>query len=116
MFRFGQDYLHRVRSRAEDVHYFGHLPDAPQQVDRVALPQTNDEGMACGYLLSISDSRLSERLIVPFRPDETRAGGLAECQPEFHLRHRVHDGLVEVLHSLDEVALAENDVPVLRDF
>ena len=43
----------------------------------------NEEGVACSNLQGIFLGRLLQGLIVPFSPDKTVAGGLAESDPEF---------------------------------
>jgi hypothetical protein len=43
-----------------------------------------------------------------------RTARLAEGDPEFHLRHRLHDRFVQVLDGLDEVRLSEDEVDVSR--
>jgi hypothetical protein len=56
--------------------------------------------------------QLDESLVVPGATDQGGAARLAERDAEFHLRHRLHDGLVQILDRLDEVRLAEDEVDV----
>jgi len=101
---------------AKKIHDLGHVLDARQQVDRVALPHGDIKGVSGAHGQRVADRELLQILIVAVGPDETRARGLIERQAEFHLRHRIHDRLVQVLDRLDEVALADNDISVFRDF
>ncbi len=57
----------------------------------------------------------SSSVIVAVDADEAGAGGFVERDAEFHLRHGVDDGLVEILDGLDEVAVAHDDVAVFGD-
>ena len=41
---------------------------------------------------------------------EASAGSLIEGDAEFHLRNRVHQSLIQVLHGLDEVAGSDDDI------
>jgi ribonuclease R len=66
--------------------------------------------------LRVPDGARFEVIIVPIGADQASAGGFTKSDAKLHLGHRVHDCLVDVFHSLDEMALTEDEVPVFRDF
>ena len=55
-------------------------------------------------------------VVVAVHARQARAGGFVEGDAELHLRNGVDDGLVQILHGLDEMALAQDDVAVFRNF
>ena len=114
LLRFGDDHLYRIRCCAEDVDDFGHIFDPAKDVDREPVRQNNDERMPCADGLRVANCQLLQFLIVAIDSGQTRAGRLVESDAELHLRRRVYDRFKQVLHRLDEVAGAKNEVPSLR--
>ena len=56
------------------------------------------------------------RVVVAVDACQAGAGRLVKRYAEFHLRDGVHDGLVNVLHRLDEMRLPEDQVAALGNF
>ena len=50
-------------------------------------------------------------VVVAVHARQAGARSLVESHAELHLRHGIDDGLVNILHRLDEVRLAQNQVP-----
>src|SRR5438034_2579146 len=44
--RFRDDHVDRVRRRGENGHGLRHLPDGPEDVDRIRVPEEDDEEVA----------------------------------------------------------------------
>jgi len=60
--------------------------------------------------LDRGDRRLRQSGIIPFMPDETRAGRFGECEAEFDVRRRSRQDLVEIFRGFDEMGLSKDDV------
>lgn len=112
---FGHNHLERIGGGAIDRTYLRNVLDAREDVDGVAVAQRDDEdvpgrdggGVAGGHGLEVG--------VVAIDASETRAGCLVERDAELHLRYGVHHRLVEVLDSLDEMCLPDDEITVLGD-
>ncbi len=110
------DHLDRVRSRTEDRTHLRDFPNPAQHIDRIAVAERNHERMSGGDGLRVTSGIGLEIRVISVGPRQACAGGFVERDAELHVRRGVHDRFVEILHCLDEVALADDDVPVGRDF
>src|SRR5438093_8912044 len=63
--------------------------------------------------LRVPDREVDQLGVVAAPPDEAGTRRLAERQPEPQPRRGLRERLVEVLHGLDEVGVAEDEVLVL---
>ena len=86
----------------------------PRILIGIAVAQSDHEGVSGGDGLRVFGGDAFELGIVAVDADQAVAGGFVEGNAEFHLRDGVDDGLVEILDGLDEVAVAHDDVAVLR--
>ena len=57
-----------------------------------------------------------QSLVVPVDPGKAIARCFVERDAKLHLRHRVDNRFVDIFNGLDEVALPDNNVSVLRNF
>jgi hypothetical protein len=112
----GDDRFHRIGGGAEDRAHFRDLPDPAQHVDRIAVAQRHHERMAGREGLGVARRDCLEGVVVAVHSRKACARGFVEGDTELHLRNCADDGLVEILDSLDEVTLTDDDVAVLRDF
>ena len=55
-------------------------------------------------------------VVIAIEADQALARGFVEGNPEFHLRSRIDDGLVEIFHGFDEVARAKDEIAAFRYF
>jgi len=115
LFGLGHDGLDWIGGGTENGANFGNLTDAAQHVDGIAVAHSNHENMAGRQRLCIVGGITLQFAIIAVDPRQACSGGLIERDTEFHLRGRVHHGFVEILHRFYEVALADDEVAVLRD-
>lgn len=80
----------------------------------MTLAEKDHEGVTCADRQRIAHGQLDELLVVPRPADEHRPRRLAEGEPEAEVRRAARERLVQVLHRLDEVRLAEDQVQLLR--
>src|SRR2546425_8454594 len=106
------DNFHRVRRCAIDLANFRHALDGVQNVKGETALHKNNETMPACQLQGVLLGEFGQPCIVSREADERRARRLAEPDPELHSRDGLHDSLVEVLHSLDKVRLAQDEVQV----
>src|SRR5205085_8404676 len=83
-----------------------------QHIYRVAMAHYDDENMSRRHGFGVPRREVLKRVIITLHAREAGAGSLVKGHTELHARDRVHEGFVEILHSLDEVALAQNEVAV----
>jgi hypothetical protein len=110
---FGDDYLNRIGSGAINARDFRDGLNASEDVDGKTIPQRDDEDMASGNIGGILDGILLESFVVAVKACQAVAGSLVKCDSELNMRRCVHDCFIDILDSLDEVTLAEDDISVL---
>ena len=110
------DHLDRIRGGTENGANFGNFTDAAQHIDGIAVAHRDHEDMAGCQRLGVRGRISLQFAIVAIDADQARSGGFVKRDAEFHLRRRVDHGFIEILHRLDEVTLAHDDVAVLGDF
>src|SRR5262249_48061545 len=112
---FRDDHLDRIRGGTENIAYLGDLPDAAQQVDGVPFAQGDDKNVPGRQYLGVLRGDALEFGVIAVHADQARARGLIERYAELHLRHRIHDGFVDILHGFDEMTLPDDNVAVSGD-
>src|ERR1019366_4900535 len=85
-----------------------------EHVDREGVAEQDQEGVARAQLHHGGAGQVRELVVGAAPTDQRRPGGLTEGEPELDPGHGSHQRLVEILHGLDEVALAEDEVDILR--
>lgn len=110
LFGLGHNHLHGIGGGAKEGDHFEDIFNAAENVDGEAVAEEDEKGVAGGDGLSVFDGGGLHGVVVAFDADEPIAGGLAEGDAEFHRGVRVDDGFVEILHRLDEMALAKDQI------
>src|SRR3989449_10198131 len=82
--------------------------DGVQNVKGETALHKNNETMPACQLQGVLLGEFGQPCIVSSEADERRARRLAEPDPELHSRDGLDNGLIEVLHSLDKVRLAQD--------
>jgi len=108
------DHFNRVRRGAINTADLGNFADAAEDVDRIAVPHRDYEDVSRGDQLRVLGGDAFKLRVIAIHPNEAIARRFVEGNAEFHLRDGVDDGFVEVLHGLDEMALANDQVPIRR--
>ena len=107
---------HRIGGGAENGADFGHVLDAAEHIDGIAVAHGDDENVSGGQRGGVTNGQGLEIGVIAVGAGKARTGSFVERDPELHLRHGVDDGFVDVFHRLDEVGLPDDDVPTLGDF
>src|SRR5207249_3763163 len=108
--RLRDDHLHRVGGRAVDAADLRERTDRGQHVDRVAVSQEHEEAVSRADGERVPSRQLDQLLVRTAPAHQARTRGFAESQPEGGPGHGRDQRLVQVLHRLDEVRLAQNQV------
>ena len=106
--------LNRVRGGGEKRHHLGHLPEVGEHVDgKDPGAQHHQEEVPRAHRERVLHREPNERVVRPRAAHQALLARLVEGEAELDPGHRVHHRLVHVLHRLDEVGVAEDDVDLL---
>src|SRR3989441_11680877 len=108
------DDVEGIRGRGVARHDFGHVPQGPQDVDRVGVFQEADRKLSRPDGKRVFRGERLQAIIVPLDADETRPGRLAERDAELDPGYGPDERFVDVLRGLDEVRLTEDHIQPVR--
>src|SRR5438093_4547247 len=105
-------YLQWIRGGTEDPAHLGALLDGVEDVDGIGALEHQHEQVPGADLLRRPHGCPNQPGVVALGADQARPGRFAERQPEARARDRGHHDLGQVLDSLDEMSLPEDDVGI----
>ena len=106
----GDQDLYRVGRGTEHRAHLRHRLDLVHNADREALPQHDHECVTGPDRLRVPNGEAGQVGVITGPADQPGARGLAEGDAEPQVRAHPGQRLMQVLHRLDEVRLADNDV------
>ena len=114
---FSNNHFDRVRRSAVDAADFRHHLDNVEYTHReISRTEKHDKAMTGGKRQGVALGQIDHRRIRAAPAHQHGAGRFAEADAELDSRNRLNQGLVNVLDSLDEVALAEDEIDVIGLF
>jgi hypothetical protein len=94
LLRFGDDYLHRICGRANNIANFRNFFDTAKHIDWETVLHNDNEAVAGRDRCGIADRARFQIVIVSIGARQTRARRFIECNAEFHPRHGVDERLI----------------------
>ncbi len=114
LFGFRHNHFHRIGGRAIDIHQLRHALNTPQDVDGKPVAQRDHKDVPGRDGAGILNRILLQLIVVSIEAGEAIARSLIEGDPELQVRRGIDHRFVDIFHRLDEMALADDQIAVLR--